>query len=848
MTDLKTMGGGAHALTDCPHTPGVITPEQRDNLAVIAEKFPHWFVYHHLCGDEGREGKAPLNPRKVKREGITPGPVTGVSASNPKGSAVAFAVALALLPTVDGIGCALKTADPDAVILDFDHVRGLDGQLNSIGAWVLHHFKGAYIEISPSGTGLRVAVVGRSGLPPGKIKFFPRDIDGNPIKGPDGADTGIEVFRAGHGSYTRMTGALIRGVGVAQWVACESGMHWVLDLYEHSKKCKTYPDKVGNSSPGRAGSVGLTVDQVLDRLEHYRGNEGKTPAEVQGALKLSASRKPSGGLAQALALMASGVDKISEQELHVMCEAFRRGIGTIEDAGELLTMLATRDKVKRKNYQKSTAETAARAVLEEIETRGFNRNGFRAQVRGNLPDKEIDKAPPPMPDGVAEALADSGEVIVRTNSGKVIPTPGNVKTILISDPRTRGLLAFNESTQEVERAGSWRVFDQHAADKPGNLQDIDISFTAAWLMSAWGVNMKKGDVCEGIEMAARAKSYDPLRDALIGLVWDAKPRVHSWLKDFAMVDDSGCIEYVSQAGACFLVGAVARALDPGCEFHTALTVEGSGGGGKSNMFKILADAVGPDLFTDGVHDVSNSVHMVEATEGKYIVEIAELSGFRKASDQEALKKAMSARRDKVRKPYMRKPVEIPRRFVFVATTNQDQYIADPTGAASRRFMPVRTLATEPNPIDRAALAEVAPQLWAEAVHLYVNNLQATYIDPNSAAGKQWVIERGERQEDLPFDEAVDLLMMAIERGSVPAYRIGPNGAGGITANDAAKAMRLDTEKILDGKYTDRVAKTLRAKGFIRQPKSNNFRRWLMPPALLLLAGRMRSEMGKGSCL
>ncbi len=607
------------------------------------------------------------------------------------------------------------------------------------------------------------------------------------------------------------------------------------------------PDKVGNAAPGHAVSNALTVDQVLDRLGDYRGNDGKDPAEVQGALKLSASRKPSGELAQALALMASGAEK-SEHDYLVMCEAFRRGIATIEDAGELLAMLATRDKVKRKDYQKSTAENAARAVLREIETPGFNRNGFRAQVWGNLPDKGSDKAPPPMPDGVEEALADLGEVIVRTNSGKVIPTPGNVKAILISDPRTRGVLAFNESTQEVERTGSWRVFDQHAADKLGNLQDIDISFTAAWLLRAWGVNMHKGDVCEGIEMAARAKSYDPLRDTLMALVWDGKPRANSWLRDYAMVDDTGCAEYVSQAGACFLVGAVARALDPGCELHTALTVEGSGGGGKSNMFKILADALGPDLFTDGVHDVTNSVHLVEATEGKFIVEIAELSGFRKASDQEALKKALSARRDRVRKPYMRKPVEIPRRFVFVATTNQNQYIADPTGAASRRFMPVRTKATEANPIDRVALAGIAPQLWAEAVRLYLDKSQATYIDPNSVAGKQWAIERGERQEDLPFDEAVDLLMMAIERGAVPAYRIGPNGSGGITANDAARAMGLDSEKVIDGKYTDRVAKTLRAKGFIRQQKSNNFRRWLMPPALFLRAFSMRAEMGKDSCL
>ena len=679
------------------------------------------------------------------------------------------------------------------------------------------------MEISPSGTGLRVFAKGSA----------------NTTRQRGG---GVELYPAGAVRWLRMTGAVLRCTAGAV-TPCQAGIDWAVGTLLKS------PDNAGGGgSVSRcAASDSLTIDQVLDRLEHFRGNDGKTPAEVQDALKLSASRKPSGELAQALALMASGAEK-SEHDYLVMCEAFRRGIGTIEDAGELLVMLATRDKVKRKDYQKSTAENAARAVLKEIETPGFNRNGFRSQVWGTLPAKENDKAPAPLPEGMAEALAGSGEVLVRTNGGKVIPTPGNVKTILISDRRTRGLIAFNQSTQEVERTGSWRVFDQHAADGPGNLQDIDISFAQAWLHSVWGVNLQKGDVCEGIEMAARAKSYDPLRDKLSSLVWDGRGRVHSWLKDFAMVDDTDCAEYVSQAGACFLVGAVARALDPGCEFHTALTVEGSGGGGKSSMFQILADALGPDLFTDSIHDVTNAVHVVEATEGKFIVEIAELSGFRRAPDQEALKKALSARRDKVRKPYMRKPVEIPRRFVFVATTNQDQYIADPTGAASRRFMPVRTLATETNPIDRAALAGVAPQLWAEAVHLYAKGLQLTRIEPNSVAGKEWDIERGERQEDMPFDDAVDLLMMSIERGGVPAYRVGPNGAGGITASDAAKAMGLDMEKVLEGKFAERVAKALRAKGFIRQRKSNNFRRWLMPPALFAAAMNMRIERDKETAL
>lgn len=833
------------AETAYPHVAGTVSPQQREHLAVIAEKLPHWFCWHRACGDPGREGRAPLNPSKVKREGITPGPVSGVSAADPARAGAALPVALSLLPIVDGVGCALFTADDGVVILDLDHVRdAVTGQLNCIGVWALGHLAGCYVEISPSGTGLRAVFTGTVLFE--KKKFFPVDQNGKKILGPDGKETAIEIFRAGTGLYTRMTGALVRGVGVAQWVDGQPAIDWVGRLLTDSlaAKEKQGAGSGGVSSPVNGGTSirSLSIDQVLDRLETYRGNEGKSAHDVRAALNLSASRSASGKLAEALRLMSSGAEK-SEHDHLVMCEAFRRGLGTLEDAAELLTALVdrhARPKVDRKDYQNRTSENAAREVLKEIETPGFNRNSFRAQVWGNLPDKVEDNTPASLPDGMAEVLQASGEVLVRTRHGKVIPTPGNVKTILITDARTCDVMAFNESTQDVERCGSWRVFDQHAADKTGNLQDIDISFTQAWFLSAWGMNLKKGDVCEGIEMAARAKSYDPMRDRLLKLVWDGEPRVRNWLQDFAMIDDTGCAEYVSEAGTCFLVGAVARALNPGCQFDTMLTVEGSGGGGKSTMFQILADAVGPDLFTDSVHDVTNSVHVVECTEGKFIVEIAELSGVRKASDVESLKKALVVRRDKVRKPYMRKPVELPRRWVFVGTTNSSTYIADPTGAASRRFLPVHTLATERNPIDRVALAYAAPQLWAEAVHLFQTG-QRIYIDPNSEAGKQWASERGERQEDLPFEEEVNQLVIDIAAGKVERYRVRDGKRGGITANDAAVAMGLDAVGAKEGKYGTRVAAALRHRGFIALPKSNGARLWYMPPELFSAAARMVAE-------
>ena len=869
MTNILPQSGrdSALALTDFPHVPGVITAEQREHLAVVAQKMPHWFCWHHNCGDAGREGRAPLNPGRVRSEGLKPGPVQGVSAANPQETAGALAAALSLIPIVDGVGCALKSADPDVVVLDLDHVRHpVTGELNAIGVGALHHLTGVYVEVSPSGSGLRAVFTGVVSFE--AKKFFPLDQSGKRIIGPDGVESAIEIFRAGKGLWTRMTGAMVAGVGLAQWGECAPVLDWIKNLLEGSKN----PDNVGgqgtgsNVVPMRASADSMTVDQVLDRLERYRGDWSKSAEEVEAALKLTAKRSPTGKIAEALSLMAKpgkrpGPDNKdwadSDHDFKILCEAFRRGIDSAESAMELLESLSVRDKVKREDYRRYTAKKAALEVLEEVEKPGFDRRGFRGWE--HLPDNGIgsgaDRAPAPLPEGMADALTVSGEQLVYVR-GRVAATPGNVKALLVSDPLVRGLLAFNESTQDVEKTGSFRVFDQHASDKRGNLQDVDISFIQAWAHRAYGVNLKKGEVMQAIEMASRANSYDPLRDSLLklGEQWDHVPRLRTWLRDHAMIDDTGCPEYVAEVGVCFMVGAVSRALNPGCKFDTVLTLEGPTGGGKSTLFQVLADAVGPDLFTDGVSDVTNAVHRVEATEGKFIAEMPELAGFRKTTDQEALKTVLSQVTDRVRKPYAMRPVQILRRFVFTGTTNLSQYLADPSGALARRFWPVLSTATEDNPIDMASFRAVAPQLWGEAVHLFHEGNQKIFIEPGSVAWKEWRLERDQRQEDLRFEEEVNQLMVNIAGGimgpkgadikPVTGYRGSEGKQPGITARDAALAMGLDPDKVKEGKYSEAVGKTLRAKGFERLDKSNGAYRWHMPPDLLQAAARMRKERAK----
>jgi predicted P-loop ATPase len=98
--------------------------------------------------------------------------------------------------------------------------------------------------------------------------------------------------------------------------------------------------------------------------------------------------------------------------------------------------------------------------------------------------------------------------------------------------------------------------------------------------------------------------------------------------------------------------------------------------------------------------------LMENTAGKWIIEVAELSGRNKAEVNQ-IKAMLSRQSDTARMSYQEKPETRHRQFIFVGTVNDSQYISDATGA--RRFWPVKT-----KKFNFKAIPNVRDQLWAEA--------------------------------------------------------------------------------------------------------------------------------------
>jgi putative DNA primase/helicase len=274
----------------------------------------------------------------------------------------------------------------------------------------------------------------------------------------------------------------------------------------------------------------------------------------------------------------------------------------------------------------------------------------------------------------------------------------NVIIALGSDEAFAGAVVFDEFRQTilVTRRLPWETGTE---PMPRLWRDADDVRAAEWLQHR-DLNVTPATVSRSIGALARDLGRHPVRDYLGALSWDGVPRIETWSERYLGAEAT---DFNRNAGALWLISAVARIFRPGVKADHMLILEGPQGARKSTALKTLA---GADWFTDELAEIG-SKDAAQQMLGVWIIEIAELDAISRA-EVSRIKAFLTRTVDRFRPPYGRNPVEVPRQCVFAGTVNPDTYLRDETG--NRRFWPIRCGA-----IDIDALARDRDQLWAEAV-------------------------------------------------------------------------------------------------------------------------------------
>lgn len=342
-----------------------------------------------------------------------------------------------------------------------------------------------------------------------------------------------------------------------------------------------------------------------------------------------------------------------------------------------------------------------------------------------------------------EEYDDTWTTGLEANSkGEYLSSASNLNLIFQNDRILRGAFRLNtfDNKRYVARALPWRKVE---GMEP--LRDVDYSGTRNYIECVYGITGNQ-KIDDAMSLEFEKHKFHPIVDYISSLEWDGEPRVDSLLIDYFGAEDNS---YSRAAIRKTLCAAVARVFEPGAKFDTALILVGEQGTYKSTFVKRL----GKEWFSDTFMTVQGK-EAFEQIQGAWLVEIAELSGLKKA-EVETIKHYISKREDSFRPAYGRTVETYRRQCVFFGTTNDYDFLKDPTG--NRRFMPVdvRREFVSKSVAEHLTESEV-DQIWAEAYLMYLNG------EPLYLSDEEETLARVEQRRHSEIDSRAGVVERYLE--------------------------------------------------------------------------------------
>lgn len=355
-------------------------------------------------------------------------------------------------------------------------------------------------------------------------------------------------------------------------------------------------------------------------------------------------------------------------------------------------------------------------------------------VRQNLAEFSLKEISAAFDDGNKDWL----ETLKINSKGKIEATIENALIIMQNDPDLKGKYYYDEFKKRPVVCGDlpWLSF---AARMSEVWNDADDAGVRQLLETRYKLDSIV-KIRDAVDLVMLKTQRHPVREYLTGLVWDGVKRADAVFIDYLGAEDN---QYIREVTRKSLLGAVARIISPGCKHDHILVLVGPQGCRKSTTLAKL----GKYWFSDSLFTVTGK-DAFEQLQGYWIIEMGEMAATRKA-ELEQIKQFVSKQSDNFRSAYARRTQDHPRQCAFFGSTNDEEFLRDPTGA--RRFWPVKV--TEAGrTLANSLTDEIVNQIWAEIVVRYnageqwylseaaektAREVQASHTELN---GKQGVIE------------------------------------------------------------------------------------------------------------
>lgn len=309
-----------------------------------------------------------------------------------------------------------------------------------------------------------------------------------------------------------------------------------------------------------------------------------------------------------------------------------------------------------------------------------------------------------------------------------------------------------------------------------------------------GYSPAVADVKAAILCAAEKRTFHPVRQYLDSVDWDGTPRLSAAAFVHLGTDSVLHAEMVRR----WMIGAVARALRPGCKLDTALMLHGRQGLGKSTFFAIL----GSPWHSDSTIDINNK-DAYQQIHAAWLYEFSELENVVSGRQESRLKAFLTSTHDAFRAPYAATVTSRPRSVAVCGTTNRSEILTDDTG--SRRFwiVPVEV------EINREQLERDRDQLWAEARSAYENG-EPWWFSAELEA------QREAANEDFDTDDVwLPLISKHLRSPSIVEISVGELLSAAIDLKPAQQ----------DRAAQMRVARALKKLGWRREREVGGTRQW-----------------------